>query len=351
MSTVVPDAGGVVVISQMRPQHNQGNGLEEGENCDAPASMPKPIVRFYSGEPEVLGTTQIFTGIVLISFDIMMMIVGSVFGALFYTGVPIWAGILFIISGSLSVAASVKPTVGKIDYISVIKMHFGTNLPAGRFGGRTAHAPAILQDGGAKGEDGRTDIGTPGIPVPKAPATLEEITSSDEGGVIPEPDDESSSDFEDDTRPKLFSQVEMNDLVTSSLVMHIITSLAAAGGIVISSIEFILVSQRNSSVLYWTYCAYYKSDTECLGAFYGLDVYYGFLSLNMTLFMLMFCISISTSVFACKTVCRSSFQEISVVIYQTTSSAVSDTSRDVPPDSTAAISSASMTQTRSSWPM
>ncbi|XP_069596803.1 membrane-spanning 4-domains subfamily A member 4A-like isoform X1 [Ranitomeya imitator] len=252
MSTVVPDAGGVVVISQMRPQHNQGNGLEEGENCDAPASMPKPIVRFYSGEPEVLGTTQIFTGIVLISFDIMMMIVGSVFGALFYTGVPIWAGILFIISGSLSVAASVKPTVGK---------------------------------------------------------------------------------------------------VTSSLVMHIITSLAAAGGIVISSIEFILVSQRNSSVLYWTYCAYYKSDTECLGAFYGLDVYYGFLSLNMTLFMLMFCISISTSVFACKTVCRSSFQEISVVIYQTTSSAVSDTSRDVPPDSTAAISSASMTQTRSSWPM
>ncbi|CAJ0964638.1 unnamed protein product [Ranitomeya imitator] len=46
-------------------------------------------------------------------------------------------------------------------YISVIKMHFGANLPAGRFGGRTAHAPAILQDGGAQGEDGRTDTGTP----------------------------------------------------------------------------------------------------------------------------------------------------------------------------------------------
>ncbi|CAJ0953206.1 unnamed protein product [Ranitomeya imitator] len=43
----------------------------------------------------------------------------------------------------------------QIDYISVIKMHFGTNLPAGRFGGRTAHAPAILEDGGAQGEDGR----------------------------------------------------------------------------------------------------------------------------------------------------------------------------------------------------
>ncbi|CAJ0967957.1 unnamed protein product, partial [Ranitomeya imitator] len=41
-------------------------------------------------------------------------------------------------------------------------MHFVTNLPAGRFGERTAHAPAILQDGGAQGEDGRTDTGRPG---------------------------------------------------------------------------------------------------------------------------------------------------------------------------------------------
>ncbi|CAJ0935705.1 unnamed protein product, partial [Ranitomeya imitator] len=48
-----------------------------------------------------------------------------------------------------------------LGYISVIKMHFGANLPAGRFGGRTAHVPAILQDGGAQGEDGRTDTGTP----------------------------------------------------------------------------------------------------------------------------------------------------------------------------------------------
>ncbi|CAJ0937972.1 unnamed protein product, partial [Ranitomeya imitator] len=44
--------------------------------------------------------------------------------------------------------------------LSVIKMHFGTNLPAGRFGGRTAHAPAILEDGGAREEDGRTLAGS-----------------------------------------------------------------------------------------------------------------------------------------------------------------------------------------------
>ncbi|CAJ0952139.1 unnamed protein product [Ranitomeya imitator] len=55
-----------------------------------------------------------------------------------------------------------KQRGSRIGYISVIKMHFGANLPAGRFGGRTVHAPAILQDGGAQGEDGRTDTGTPG---------------------------------------------------------------------------------------------------------------------------------------------------------------------------------------------
>ncbi|CAJ0928883.1 unnamed protein product [Ranitomeya imitator] len=46
-----------------------------------------------------------------------------------------------------------------IGYISVIKTHFGTNLLAGRFGGRTAHAPAILEDGGAQ-ERRRTDPGS-----------------------------------------------------------------------------------------------------------------------------------------------------------------------------------------------
>ncbi|CAJ0964172.1 unnamed protein product [Ranitomeya imitator] len=51
--------------------------------------------------------------------------------------------------------SSMDARIVKIDYISVIKMHFGTNLPTGRFGGRTAHAPAILEDGGAQGQDGR----------------------------------------------------------------------------------------------------------------------------------------------------------------------------------------------------
>ncbi|KAM4016794.1 membrane-spanning 4-domains subfamily A member 4A-like isoform 1-T2 [Anomaloglossus baeobatrachus] len=244
MSTVVPDAGGVVVISQLRPRIGQGNEPEE-EICAAPARMPKEVVTFYKGEPEVLGTTQIFTGIVLISFDIMVMTSGYL-GMIAYSGVPIWAGILFIISGSLSVNASVKPTVGK---------------------------------------------------------------------------------------------------VKASLFMNIVTTLSAGCGMIIGLIEFFVVPLLIEYELNLTYCAYYKSDKQCLGEFSGLVVYYGIISLNVLLFVLMFCISISTSVFACRTVCRSSFEEINVVIYQTTTLNVLDATRDVPPDSSADVSSALKTQT------
>ncbi|XP_075696876.1 membrane-spanning 4-domains subfamily A member 4A-like isoform X2 [Rhinoderma darwinii] len=192
MSPVVPEAGGFVVISQIRPQNEQENGPEEEHSCNAQANLPKPLVAFYRGEPEVLGTTLLFSGIILLSIGIFMA--GAIDYRMNYVGIvlissiPIWSGILYIISGSLSVAASVKPTVGKAIYIGLIL--------------------------------------------------------------------------------------------------------------------FILI-----------------------------------------LFMLMFCITISTSVFACRTVCRSSFQELNVVIYQTTHLNISDTTRDVPPDSTIALTSDLKTQT------
>ncbi|CAJ0929828.1 unnamed protein product, partial [Ranitomeya imitator] len=69
-----------------------------------------------------------------------------------------------------------------IDYISVIKMHFGTNLPAGRFGGRTAHAPAILEDGGAREKTDGTTAGskdTANVKEPQQPSTQDSSTVLD----------------------------------------------------------------------------------------------------------------------------------------------------------------------------
>ncbi|XP_073441651.1 membrane-spanning 4-domains subfamily A member 4A-like [Dendrobates tinctorius] len=247
MSTAGADAGGVVVISQVRPQNDQRNGPGEGETGVAPASPPTQIVTFYKGEPEVLGTTQIFTGILFISIGILMSIASRQryyyrLSVVSHTRITIWTGMLFIISGSLSVAASVKPTVGK---------------------------------------------------------------------------------------------------VKSGLVMNILSSLAAACGIIIAIIDLIFRPYYLSS----SYCAHYNDDLQCIGAFDPEVILVGVNFFTVMLFLLMFCITISTSVFGCKTVCRSSFNETVVVIYQTSSLNVPDTTKDGPLDSTAALTSALNTQT------
>ncbi|XP_066462268.1 membrane-spanning 4-domains subfamily A member 4A-like [Eleutherodactylus coqui] len=245
MSAVAPDAGGSVVISQVRSEN------AEGQSHNAPANMPKPLVRFYSGEPEVLGTTQIFVGILLLSIGIVLIkqessIYGP--GVVTMTGAPIWSAILFIISGSLSVSASRKPTEGK---------------------------------------------------------------------------------------------------VTASLVMNILSSLAGLGGGIISAFDVGVAQFLRNPYLKRTYCAYYNNDPQCLGAFTPWPVGGGLLSYTIVLYMLMFCISVSTSVFACRTVCRTSFEETTVVIYQTTNMNVPDASRDVPPDYSAAATSDLKAQTES----
>ncbi|XP_040284825.1 uncharacterized protein LOC120998249 isoform X5 [Bufo bufo] len=205
MSPVAQDA--VVVITQVRPQNDQGNGPEELQSS---GSIPKPVAEFYKGEPEVLG---------------------------------------FIISGSLSVAASMKPTLGKIQ---------------------------------------------------------------------------------------------------ASLVMNIFSSLVAISGMILAALDLLFFGVFYAPyALRQSYCAHYKSDTQkqCLGAFIPMPVYNGVAAFILMLFTLIFCITISTSVFACRTACRSSFHENIVVIYQTTSLNASDANRDVPLDSTAALTSDLKAQT------
>ncbi|KAG8548359.1 hypothetical protein GDO81_025658 [Engystomops pustulosus] len=225
MSSMVEDAGGFVIISKVRPQNDQENGPEEAQPYSAPAGLPKPVVVFYRGEPEVLGTTQIFSGILLISMGIVLTIVDSktkfYSGIVILCGIPLWSGIL----------------------------------------------------------------------------------------------------------------------VKSSLVMNIVSSLAAFCGVSLSAIDLGPGFYHVPRFLIGPYCAHYKGDTQCLGDFSPLAICVGTLILFLMLFFLMFCINISTCVFACKTVCRSSFQEMTVVIYQTTSLNVSDTSRDAPLVSTAALTS------------
>ncbi|XP_072012244.1 membrane-spanning 4-domains subfamily A member 4A-like isoform X2 [Engystomops pustulosus] len=179
MSAINTDGEGVVIISQERPKTDQVN-VPEGLSYKALSTIPKPLVTFYKGEPEVLG---------------------------------------YIISGSISLAASSKPTIRK---------------------------------------------------------------------------------------------------VRASLVMHMI-SIAAA------SFEILMILTIFPSPLYipryiaddW-FCAYYKTNMKCIGAFNTQVCIGGLIVFFFLLTLLIFCITISTSVFACRTVCRSSYNETSVIIYQST---------------------------------
>ncbi|XP_040284744.1 membrane-spanning 4-domains subfamily A member 4A-like isoform X1 [Bufo bufo] len=221
MSTPTTDEGSFVILSQAKPQNDQVNESEDGQSHNVQVSIPKPIVTFYHGEPEVLGAIQIFVGLISISFGIIFSILCEpkcpYIQNIIFTRVLLWSGALYVVSGSLSLATSIKPTIFK---------------------------------------------------------------------------------------------------VKSSLVMTMISIAAASFAILMMTTIF-------PSPLYFPssewYCAYYKPNTECVGIFNPQVCLAGIIILLFLLTILIFCITISTSVFACRTVCRSSYNEMSVVIYQSTS--------------------------------
>ncbi|XP_039181758.1 membrane-spanning 4-domains subfamily A member 4A-like [Crotalus tigris] len=73
--------------------------------------LPVPLKKFYQGEPLALGIIQIFIGIIGMIFGILLDIMNDFF--MIYTIIKIayWSGILYIISGSLAVAAARNPKI------------------------------------------------------------------------------------------------------------------------------------------------------------------------------------------------------------------------------------------------
>ncbi|XP_073512863.1 membrane-spanning 4-domains subfamily A member 4A-like [Phyllobates terribilis] len=120
--SVFPDKimSSLVILQQVSPQNNQPMESQEEESKCVPAEMPKRFVKFFQGEPEVLGVTQLFIGINHIFFGIIFTVICVetrlfLVNSLAYTGVFFWSGFMYVISGSLSIAASYKPSVKMVN--------------------------------------------------------------------------------------------------------------------------------------------------------------------------------------------------------------------------------------------
>ncbi|KAG6926096.1 membrane spanning 4-domains A4A [Chelydra serpentina] len=196
MATTVT-AGPITIINSFITQPHTASA--------ASPARPQPLEKFYKGEPLALGITQILVGAMQVAVGVIMAMVNSYLWIMALSVyVPIWSGLLYIISGSLSVAAAKNPKI---------------------------------------------------------------------------------------------------PLVKGSLGMNIISSVLAGCAMILYLVS--LLESRYQSRCDW----YPEECTTYKGAM-------AFMVVLLLFTFLEFCVSISTAAFGCKTICRNSYSEVSVVIYQ-----------------------------------
>ncbi|XP_070805413.1 membrane-spanning 4-domains subfamily A member 15-like isoform X2 [Pituophis catenifer annectens] len=105
---------------------DQGPGsLSSTTQTDLPVALKK----FYQGEPLALGITQIFIGIIGIILGILLSVISDSFIEYVSIKMPYWSGILYIISGSLAVAAARNPKIPLVQ--SMVAMNVLSTVAAG----------------------------------------------------------------------------------------------------------------------------------------------------------------------------------------------------------------------------
>ncbi|XP_068096550.1 membrane-spanning 4-domains subfamily A member 4A-like isoform X1 [Hyperolius riggenbachi] len=241
MSTAKADLRNTDNIPEANTQVIQFGLPDERLMQNVTSDLAKPLQKFHQGEPAALGATQVFSAVLILCLGIVLTILDGYYGReVVYTGVTYWSGILFLICGSVSVSASVKPTLGK---------------------------------------------------------------------------------------------------VRASLVLNIIASVVASGAIICLSISFVLSANRRGRYEKLQYCVYYEQSHTCEHLFDIKAAINGIMAILLVFTMLFFCITITTAVYGCKTVCRTSFNEINIVLYQTTAASVPEATAEVASVPTAPISS------------
>ncbi|KAM4016803.1 membrane-spanning 4-domains subfamily A member 4A-like isoform 1-T2 [Anomaloglossus baeobatrachus] len=133
----------LVILPHVSPENNQPTDSQEEQSKYVPAEMPKRFLKFFQGEPEVLGVTQLIIGLNHIFFGIIFIVITEkahlyIVSIIYYTGVLVWSGIMHVISGSLSVTASYKPS------FKMVNASLGLNIISSAAAGITGIILAVF---------------------------------------------------------------------------------------------------------------------------------------------------------------------------------------------------------------
>ncbi|NXF71920.1 M4A15 protein, partial [Sclerurus mexicanus] len=123
-ATTVTESGGVRIITEVIPATDpRAAQLASGSGSPEPARTSFPVQIFRRAHPKVLGTIHIFTGIVHISFGIILTASEHANPSLpVASGILFWLGVLLLVSGSLLVESEKRDNMVLVQTCCVVNV-------------------------------------------------------------------------------------------------------------------------------------------------------------------------------------------------------------------------------------